>query len=55
MLTRVLQLVAVRGDAVLAVHVQQECDDTFDPNTFQICEDLCKSKQVRSCALLFCV
>lgn len=53
MLTRLLQLVVVRGDTVLAVHVQQQPDDTFDPNTFQICEDLCKSKQVRSSALLF--
>ncbi|OMO91963.1 hypothetical protein COLO4_17999 [Corchorus olitorius] len=34
-----------KGDNVLAVHVQQR-NDAFDPNTFQIHEDLCKSKQV---------
>ncbi|KAI3446309.1 hypothetical protein Pfo_002974 [Paulownia fortunei] len=45
MLLRLLHLVVVRGDSVLAVHVQQS-DDTFDPNTFHIHEDLCKSKQV---------
>lgn len=49
MLLRLLHLVVVRGDSVLAVHVQQS-DDTFDPNTFHIYEDLCKSKQVR----MFC-
>ncbi|XP_073292805.1 probable serine/threonine-protein kinase PBL23 [Primulina huaijiensis] len=45
MLLRLLNLVVVRGDSVLAVHVQQS-DDTFDPNTFHIHEDICKSKQV---------
>ncbi|KAK6159623.1 hypothetical protein DH2020_006937 [Rehmannia glutinosa] len=46
MLLRLLHLVAMQGDSVLAVHVQQSDDDTFDPNTFHIHEDLCKSKQV---------
>ncbi|KAK6118674.1 hypothetical protein DH2020_047587 [Rehmannia glutinosa] len=46
MLLRLLHLVAVQGDSVLAVHVQQSDDDTFDPNTFHIHEDLCKSKQL---------
>ncbi|CAA3006306.1 PTI1-like tyrosine-protein kinase 1 isoform X2 [Olea europaea var. sylvestris] len=45
MLLRLLNSVVVTGDYVLAVHVQ-ESDDTFDPNTFYIHEDLCKSKQV---------
>ncbi|KZV41137.1 hypothetical protein F511_09333 [Dorcoceras hygrometricum] len=45
MLLRLLNLVVVRGDTVLAVHVQHS-DDTFDPNTFHIHEDICKSKQV---------
>nr|GMC81189.1 serine/threonine-protein kinase CDL1-like isoform X1 [Ipomoea batatas] len=44
MLLRVLTLTVFPGDSVLAVHVQQS-DDTFDPNTFHIHEDLCKSKQ----------
>ncbi|XP_019165194.1 PREDICTED: serine/threonine-protein kinase CDL1-like isoform X2 [Ipomoea nil] len=44
MLLRVLNLTVFPGDSVLAVHVQQS-DDTFDPNTFHIHEDLCKSKQ----------
>lgn len=46
MLLRLLQLVVGRGDTVLAVHVQQQPDDTFDANTFHIYEDICKSKQV---------
>ncbi|GFQ06704.1 proline-rich receptor-like protein kinase perk3 [Phtheirospermum japonicum] len=46
MLLRLLHLVVEQGDSVLAVHVQQSDDDTFDPNTFHIYEDLCKSKQV---------
>ncbi|KAL3624361.1 hypothetical protein CASFOL_033177 [Castilleja foliolosa] len=46
MLFRLLNLVVEQGDSVLAVHVQQSDDDTFDPNTFHIYEDLCKSKQV---------
>ncbi|KAK4491471.1 hypothetical protein RD792_002221 [Penstemon davidsonii] len=33
------------GDCVFAIHVP-EFDNTFDPNTFHIHEDLCKSKQV---------
>ncbi|KAK2974318.1 hypothetical protein RJ640_026879 [Escallonia rubra] len=45
MLLRLLTLVVMPGDCVLAVHVQGP-DDTFDPNTFHIHEDLCKSKQV---------
>ncbi|KAL3635962.1 hypothetical protein CASFOL_020509 [Castilleja foliolosa] len=46
MLFRLLHLVVEEGDNVLAVHVQQSDDDTFNPNTFHIYEDLCKSKQV---------
>ncbi|KAK3001806.1 hypothetical protein RJ639_022021 [Escallonia herrerae] len=45
MLLRLLTLAVMPGDCVLAVHVQ-EPDDAFDPNTFHIHEDLCKSKQV---------
>ncbi|KAK9286482.1 hypothetical protein L1049_014880 [Liquidambar formosana] len=45
MLLRLLSLVATPGDNVLAVHVQ-EPNDTFDPNTFNMHEDLCRSKQV---------
>ncbi|KAL3514956.1 hypothetical protein ACH5RR_021858 [Cinchona calisaya] len=45
MLLRLLKLVVVPGDNVLAVHVQ-ESNDGFDPNSFHIHEDLCKSKQV---------
>ncbi|KAL0422955.1 UNVERIFIED_CONTAM: Proline-rich receptor-like protein kinase PERK14 [Sesamum latifolium] len=45
MLLRACSMVVVRGDSILAVHVEQS-DDTFDPNTFHIHEDLCKSKQV---------
>ncbi|KAK3015170.1 hypothetical protein RJ639_005316 [Escallonia herrerae] len=45
MLLRLLTLVVIPGDCVLAVHVQEPVDN-FDPNTFHIHEDLCKSKQV---------
>ncbi|KAL0383886.1 UNVERIFIED_CONTAM: Coiled-coil domain-containing protein [Sesamum radiatum] len=45
MLLRACSMVVVRGDSLLAVHVEQS-DDTFDPNTFHIHEDLCKSNQV---------
>lgn len=45
MLLRLLNFVVVAGDNVLAVHVQ-DSNDFFDPNTFHIHEDLCKSKQV---------
>ncbi|KAG6413552.1 hypothetical protein SASPL_126266 [Salvia splendens] len=45
-LLRLLQLVVVRGDSVLAIHVQQHQDDAFDANTFHMYEDICKSKQV---------
>ena len=44
-LLRLLTLVVRPRDNVLAIHVQ-DSDDTFDPNTFHIHEDLCKSKQV---------
>ncbi|PON61529.1 Serine/threonine protein kinase [Trema orientale] len=44
-LLRLLTLVVKPEDSVLAIHVQ-DSDDTFDPNTFHIHEDLCKSKQV---------
>ncbi|PSS12133.1 Receptor-like serine/threonine-protein kinase [Actinidia chinensis var. chinensis] len=44
-LLRLLTSVVVSGDSVLAVHVL-EPNDSFDPNTFHIHEDLCKSKQV---------
>lgn len=47
MLLRLLHSVVMPGDNVVAVHVQHS-DDTFDPNTFHIHEDLCKSKQVRN-------
>lgn len=33
------------GDNVLAVHVR-EPNDSFNPNSFHIHEDICKSKQV---------
>lgn len=46
MLLRLLTAVVKPGDSVLAIHVQVS-NDTFDPNTFHIHEDLCKSKQVR--------
>ncbi|KAB2051128.1 hypothetical protein ES319_A12G035200v1 [Gossypium barbadense] len=45
MLLQLLCLLVKPGDNVLAVHVQQ-MNDAFDPNTFHIHEDLCKSKQV---------
>ncbi|CAN4107309.1 unnamed protein product [Withania somnifera] len=45
MLLRLLNLIVMPGDSVLSVHVQ-EPNDTFDPNTFHIHEDLCKFKQV---------
>ncbi|KAF5204914.1 LEAF RUST 10 DISEASE-RESISTANCE LOCUS RECEPTOR-LIKE PROTEIN KINASE-like 2.2 [Thalictrum thalictroides] len=45
MLLRLLTLVVLPGDTVLAIHVQESVD-TFDPNSFHIHEDLCKSKQV---------
>ncbi|XP_050263151.1 probable serine/threonine-protein kinase PBL21 isoform X1 [Quercus robur] len=44
-LLQLLNSVAKPGDNVLAIHVQVP-DDTIDPNTFQIHEDICKSKQV---------
>lgn len=46
MLLQLLISVVKRGDNLLAIHVQV-ADDAFDPNTFHIHEDLCKSKQVR--------
>lgn len=46
MLLRLLNFIVVPGDSVLAVHVQDSNDEPFDPNTFHIHEDLCKSKQV---------
>ena len=46
MLLQLLTSVVKPGDSVLAIHVQVS-NDTFDPNTFHIHEDLCKSKQVR--------
>lgn len=46
MLLRLLNFIVLPGDSVLAVHVQDPNEDTFDPNTFHIHEDLCKSKQV---------
>ncbi|KAK8636312.1 hypothetical protein V6N13_005016 [Hibiscus sabdariffa] len=45
MLLQLLSLLVNSGDNVLAVHVQ-EMNDAFDPNTFHIHEDICKSKQV---------
>lgn len=45
MLLRLLTAVVLPGDNVLAVHVQ-DSNDSFDPNTFYIHEDICKSKQV---------
>ncbi|XP_042493723.1 proline-rich receptor-like protein kinase PERK8 [Macadamia integrifolia] len=44
-LLRVLSEMVSSGDNVIAVHVQ-ESQDSFDLNSFQIHEDLCKSKQV---------
>ena len=46
MLLQLLISVAKKGDNVLAIHVEAT-DDTFDPNTFHIHEDICKSKQVK--------
>ncbi|CAN6544748.1 unnamed protein product [Malus baccata var. baccata] len=45
MLLRLLIAVVKHRDSVIAVHVQEN-DDSFDPNTFHIHEDFCKSKQV---------
>ncbi|XP_074343932.1 putative serine/threonine-protein kinase PBL22 isoform X2 [Apium graveolens] len=45
-LLRLLNMVVMVGDSVLAVHVQELDGCEFDPNTFHIHEDLCKSKQV---------
>ncbi|KAE8671139.1 GDSL esterase/lipase [Hibiscus syriacus] len=45
MLLQLLILLVKSGDNVLAIHVQ-EMNDAFDPNTFHIHEDICKSKQV---------
>ncbi|KAF5200843.1 Proline-rich receptor-like protein kinase perk1 [Thalictrum thalictroides] len=45
MLLRLLTLVVSPCDSVLAVH-SEEPSDTFDPNSFHIHEDICKSKQV---------
>ncbi|KAF4382851.1 hypothetical protein G4B88_021634 [Cannabis sativa] len=44
-LLRLLTVVVKPEDSVLAIHVQ-DSDDSFDPNTFHIHEDLCKTKQV---------
>lgn len=46
-LLRLLTLVVKPNDNVLAIHVQSSEND-FDPNTFHIHEDLCKSKQVQN-------
>ncbi|XP_077221875.1 protein kinase STUNTED-like isoform X2 [Tasmannia lanceolata] len=47
MLLRVLITLVVKGDTVVALHVQESEDRfLFDPNSFHIYEDLCKSKQV---------
>ncbi|CAI0407891.1 unnamed protein product [Linum tenue] len=45
MLLRVLRTFVDPGDIVLAVHVQH-VSSSFDPNTFHMHADLCKSKQV---------
>lgn len=45
MLLRLLHFFVQPADILLAVHVQDP-NDTFDPNTFHMHEDLCKSKQV---------
>ncbi|XP_062022621.1 protein kinase STUNTED-like isoform X1 [Rosa rugosa] len=45
MLLGLLTSVVKPEDNVMAIHVE-ETDDTFDPNTFHIHEDLCKSKKV---------
>lgn len=44
-LLRLLTLVVKPEDNVVAIHVQSS-QDIFDPNTFHIHEDLCKSKKV---------
>ncbi|KAL4037684.1 hypothetical protein IC575_001284 [Cucumis melo] len=44
-LLRMLVVIVKTGDNVVAVRVS-EPNDNFDPNTFHIHEDLCKSKQV---------
>ncbi|XP_015893215.4 protein kinase STUNTED [Ziziphus jujuba] len=44
-LLKLLAAVVKPEDNVLVIHVQKE-DDAFDPNTFHIHEDLCKSKKV---------
>lgn len=44
-LLKLLASVAKPEDNVLAIHVQN-ADHVFDPNTFHIHEDLCKSKKV---------
>ncbi|XP_023554682.1 probable serine/threonine-protein kinase PBL25 [Cucurbita pepo subsp. pepo] len=44
-LLRMLVVVVRTGDNVVAVHVR-EPNENFNPNTFHIHEDLCKSKQV---------
>ena len=47
MLLGLLTSVVKPEDNVIAIHVE-ETDDTFDPNTFHIHEDICKSKKVES-------
>lgn len=47
MLLGLLTSVVKPEDNVIAIHVE-ETDDTFDPNTFHVHEDLCKSKKVGS-------
>lgn len=46
-LLRMLVVVVRTGDNVVAVHVR-EPNENFNPNTFHIHEDLCKSKQVEN-------
>ena len=46
-LLRLLTLVVKPEDSVLAIHVQNS-NDSFDPNSFHIHEDLCKAKQVHN-------
>ncbi|KAK9944293.1 hypothetical protein M0R45_009866 [Rubus argutus] len=45
MLLGLLTSVVKPEDNVIAIHVE-ETDDTFDPNTFHVHEDLCKSKKI---------
>lgn len=52
MLLQLLSVLVKSGDNVLAVHVLER-NDAFDPNTFHIHEDLCKSKQVREIKKMF--